>query len=137
MPAGSDAKDAFLRITSEGTYPVIAGVSSVDVLSVGAPVGILGYPLGTSTAGMGGDINTLRPSASLSVGTVSKLVDGTLQLEAFATQGSSGSPVFDARGRVAGVIYGGATESGGRIVYAVPAGRLAAQLPAEARGIVR
>jgi S1-C subfamily serine protease len=128
---------AFLRITTEGTYPVIAGVSSVDALSIGAPVGILGYPLGTSTAGMDGDINTVRPSATLSVGTVSKLVDGTLQLDAFAAQGSSGSPVFDARGRVAGVIYGGATESGGRIVYAVPAGRLAAQLPAEARSIVR
>lgn len=128
---------AFLRITTEGTYPVVSGVSSADAFSIGSPVGILGYPLGTSTAGMDGDINTLRPSASLSVGTVSKLVDGTLQLDAFAAQGSSGSPVFDARGRVAGVIYGGATESGGRIVYAVPAGRLAAQLPPEARGIVR
>ena len=127
---------AFLRITTEGNYPVIVGVSNEDALGIGAPVGILGYPLGTSTAGMDGDINTLRPSASLSVGTVSKLVDGTLQLDAFAAQGSSGSPVFDARGRVAGVIYGGATESGGRIVYAVPAGRLAAQLPAEARSIV-
>jgi S1-C subfamily serine protease len=130
---------AFLRITSPGTYPVVRGVAREGAgITVGVPVAILGYPLGTATAGMsGGSINTMRPSATLSVGTVSKLVDGTLQLDAFAAQGSSGSPVFDARGLVVGVIYGGATESGGRIVYAVPIERLAAQIPADARAILR
>lgn len=129
---------AFLRLTTAGTYPVIAGVArDPNAVNVGAPVAIFGYPLGTSTAGMSGSINTLRPSATLSVGTVSKRVDETLQLDAFAAQGSSGSPVFDARGLVVGVIYGGATESGGRIVYAVPIGRLAAQLPVEAQSILR
>lgn len=129
---------AFLRITSLGTYPVVVGVDrSGASATIGAPVAILGYPLGTGTAGMNGSLNTLRPSATLSVGTVSKRVDGTLQLDAFAAQGSSGSPVFDSRGFVIGVIYGGATESGGRIVYAVPVERLAAQLPADARTILR
>lgn len=129
---------AFLRITSPGTYPVVRGVDSEGAdARVGAAVAILGYPLGTGTAGMSGSINTVRPSATLSVGTVSKRVDGTLQLDAFAAQGSSGSPVFDSRGIVIGVIYGGATESGGRIVYAVPVDRLAAQLPANARSILR
>ena len=60
-----------------------------------------------------------------------------MQLDAFAAQGSSGSPVFDGRGNVVGVIYGGATESGGRIVYAVPTVRLAAQIPADAVSILR
>jgi S1-C subfamily serine protease len=129
---------AFLRITTAGTYPVVAGIArDADAVRVGAPVAIMGYPLGTATAGMAGSINTLRPSATLSVGTVSKRVDETLQLDAFAAQGSSGSPVFSARGQVVGVIYGGATESAGRIVYAVPVARLAAQLPADARGILR
>jgi S1-C subfamily serine protease len=129
---------AFLRLTSPGTYPVVLGIDRTGAdATVGAPVAILGYPLGTGTAGMNGSINTLRPSATLSVGTVSKLVDGTLQLDAFAAQGSSGSPVFDSRGIIVGVIYGGATESGGRIVYAVPVERLAAQLPADARSILR
>lgn len=129
---------AFLRITTAGTYPVIAGIArNPDAVRVGAPVAILGYPLGTATAGMQGSINTVRPAATLSVGTVSKRVDETLQLDAFAAQGSSGSPVFDARGQVVGVVYGGATESAGRIVYAVPVARLAAQLPADARGILR
>lgn len=130
---------AFLRLTTVGSYPVVRGVS-VDggYAQLGAPVAILGYPLGTGTAGMnGGSINDLLPSATLSAGTVSKRVDGTLQLDAFAAQGSSGSPVFDSRGLVVGVIYGGATESGGRIVYAVPSERLAAQLPPESRAVLR
>jgi hypothetical protein len=33
--------------------------------------------------------------------------------------------VFDAHGHVIGVIYGGQKESGGRIVYAVPAPKVA------------
>jgi hypothetical protein len=36
--------------------------------------------------------------------------------------------VFDVHGDVVGVIYGGEAESQGRIVYAVPAERLAAFL---------
>lgn len=129
---------AFLRLTSPGTYPTIAGIAQdPDAVRVGDPVAILGYPLGNTTVGMGGSINTMRPTATLGVGTVSRRVDGTLQLDAFAAQGSSGSPVFDARGLVVGVLYGGATESGGRIVYAVPQARLAAQLPPDARGVLR
>jgi S1-C subfamily serine protease len=52
-----------------------------------------------------------------------------VQIDAFAGQGSSGSPVFNASGEVVGVVYGGATESAGRIVYAVPAARVRALLP--------
>jgi pSer/pThr/pTyr-binding forkhead associated (FHA) protein/V8-like Glu-specific endopeptidase len=129
---------AFLRITTAGPYPIVRGVARNDTSAgLGRPVAILGYPLGAATAGMTGSINTLQPSATLSVGTVSKRVPETTQLDAFAAQGSSGSPVFDSRGFVVGVIYGGATESGGRIVYAVPAARLVAQLPADARSILR
>ncbi len=54
-----------------------------------------------------------------------------------AAQGSSGSPVFDAREVVIGVIYGGAADSGGRSVYAVSVDRLAAQLPEDAQSILR
>jgi S1-C subfamily serine protease len=68
---------------------------------------------------------------------VSKVLDEALQLDAYAAHGSSGSPVFDARGLVVGVVYGGASESNGRIVYAVPAARLIQQLPRDAAGVVR
>jgi S1-C subfamily serine protease len=68
---------------------------------------------------------------------VSKLLADTLQFDAFAAPGSSGSAVFDARGFVVGVLFGGQTESNGRIVYAVPSDKLAAQMPAEGTAIVR
>jgi S1-C subfamily serine protease len=128
---------AFIKIDDPGTYPVVAGVAKDASVRVGSPVALMGYPLGTSTAGMGGDINKLSPKSTLGLGTVSKVLTDTLQFDAYAAPGSSGSAVFDARGFVVGVLFGGQQESEGRIVYAVPGARLAAQLPAEASGIVR
>jgi hypothetical protein len=60
-----------------------------------------------------------------------------LQIDSYAAHGSSGSPVFSTRGVVVGVVYGGAPEGGGRIVYAVPPDRIAAFIPAEYRSIVK
>jgi len=128
---------AFIKVDVGGPYPVVAGVAKTPNLRVGAAAAIIGYPLGTSTAGMNGDINHLTPKSTLGVATVSKVLGETLQLDAYAAEGSSGSPVFDARGFVVGVLYGGQAESNGRIVYAVPGERLVAQLPAECGGAVR
>jgi S1-C subfamily serine protease/pSer/pThr/pTyr-binding forkhead associated (FHA) protein len=128
---------AWIKIDDAGTYPVVAGVARSSDLPVGAPLAIIGYPLGTNTAGMGADINKLQPRSSLGIGTASKVLSDTLQLDAFAAQGSSGSAIFDARGFVVGVLFGSPTESNGRIVYAVPSAKLAAQMPGEASGIVR
>ena len=128
---------AFIKIDDLGTYPVVAGVAKQPSMRVGTPVALMGYPLGTSTAGMGGDINKIRPKSTLGLGTVSKLLADTLQFDAFAAPGSSGSAVFDARGFVVGVLFGGQTESNGRIVYAVPSDKLAAQMPPEGTAIIR
>jgi pSer/pThr/pTyr-binding forkhead associated (FHA) protein/V8-like Glu-specific endopeptidase len=128
---------AFIKIDGGGPYPVVAGVAKSANLHVGTPAAIIGYPLGTSTAGMGGEINKLTPRSTLGIATVSKVLAETLQLDAYAAEGSSGSPVFDARGFVVGVIYGGQSESHGRIVYAVPGEKLVAQMPSEGTAIVR
>ncbi|MFI5230812.1 MAG: trypsin-like peptidase domain-containing protein, partial [Gemmatimonadales bacterium] len=56
-------------------------------------------------------------------GTIGKSVPDALQIDAFASHGSSGSPVFDQHGHVIGVVWGGVA---GRMVYAVPAPRLRA-----------
>ncbi len=129
---------AILRLVRPGNYPVVGGVArEARDVKIGDPVAILGYPLGTSTAGMSGNIDNLRPEATLGVGTISKILDDVIQLDAFAAQGSSGSPIFDARGLVVGVLYGAAAESGGRIIYCVPAARLAVQLPRDAAGVLR
>ena len=128
---------AFIKIDDPGTYPVVAGVAKQPSVRVGTPVALMGYPLGTSTAGMGGDINRIRPKSTLGLGTVSKLLADTLQFDAFAAPGSSGSAVFDARGFVVGVLFGGQTESNGRIVYAVPSDKLSVQMPPEGTAIIR
>jgi S1-C subfamily serine protease len=128
---------AFIKLDEAGNYPVVLGVAKSEGLNVGAPVAIIGYPLGTSTAGNGGNISKMRATSTLGVGTVSKILSDTLQFDSWAAQGSSGSAVFDKRGYVIGVLFGGAAESNGRIIYAVPAHKLAAQMPVEGAGIVK
>jgi len=128
---------AWLKIEGGGTFPTIKGVARSAAVHVGAPVAIIGYPLGTGTAGMGGAINQLKPVSTLTVGTASKVLSDTLQLDVYAAQGSSGSPVFNAQGFVVGVLFGSPTESNGRIIYAVAASKLVAQMPPEGAAIVK
>lgn len=134
----SDSDEIALLRLPPGNYPVVSGIArEPNAVKIGDPVALLGFPLGNNTAGNEGDIDTLRPVASLFMGTVSKVLDDILQLDTYAAQGSSGSPVFDSRGLVVGVLYGAPKESGGRIIYTVPSARLAAQLPKDAAGVIR
>lgn len=128
---------AWLKVETPGKYPALSCIARAPAVRVGAPVALIGYPLGTSTAGMGGDINKLKPQSTLTVGTASKVLGDTLQLDVYAAQGSSGSPVFDARGCVIAVLFGSPTESNGRIIYAVPSSKLALQMPPEGAAIVK
>jgi S1-C subfamily serine protease len=128
---------AWLKLDGGGPYPTIQGIARNPQMRVGAPMALIGYPLGTGTAGMGGDINSLKPVSTLTVGTTSKVLGDTLQLDVYAAQGSSGSPVFNADGLVIGVLFGSPTESNGRIIYAVPSSKLVAQMPPEGTAVVR
>lgn len=128
---------AWLKLDGGGPYPTVFGVARTPEVRVGAPVALIGYPLGTGTAGMGGEISKVKPISTLTVGTASKVLGDTLQLDVYAAQGSSGSPVFNSQGIVIGVLFGSPTESNGRIIYAVPSSKLVAQMPAEGAAIVR
>jgi len=75
---------------------------------------------------MDGSSDGITARSTLGVGTVSKSIPGVLQIDAFASEGSSGSPVFAEDGSIAGIVYGGAPESAGRIVFAVPGSAIAA-----------
>ena len=68
---------------------------------------------------------------------MSKKTSAILQIDSFATHGSSGSPVFSANGYVIGVVFGGNAEAGGKLVYAVPAERLASFLPERYKSVLR
>ncbi len=117
---------AVLQIDRPGPFPVVAGIAT-EAPRVGQPIAIIGFPLGFDAA-QDGTGTKITARATLVPGTVSKLIDRLVQVDSYAAQGSSGSPVLDARGFVIGVVYGGPTEAAGRIVYAVPWVRLAAEL---------
>jgi S1-C subfamily serine protease len=127
----SDGDDlALIQVEGSGTFPVVAGVSRAGSdTRVGSPVATIGYPHAVETPMEGAGLN-VRARTTTTAGTVSKRLGDVLQIDSYAGKGSSGSPVFDVHGDVVGVIYGGEAESQGRIVYAVPAERLAAFLGA-------
>jgi S1-C subfamily serine protease len=121
VPAVIDADLALLQLDDGASVPVVRGFAEPP--PVGSPIASLGFPLGTDLP-MNGEAAT----TTLTIGVVSKVMSDLLQIDSYASHGSSGSPVFDADGRVVGVIYGGPKEAAGRIVFAVPGGRVQALL---------
>ncbi len=101
-----------------------AGVPTVRALAgavtPGEPVGVLGFPFGFDFP-IGGDWRKLAVSVVGFPGTIRRADALVVELDGYGTNGSSGSPVFNAAGEVAGVVYGGESGSFGRVVYAVPA----------------
>ena len=127
MDDHADVDLALIQIDEQGVYPAVRGIArSVDT-PVGAAIATIGFPLGTDTP-MDGTGNNFAAKTSLTIGTVSKSVSDVLQIDAFASHGSSGSPVVDNHGHVIGVVWGGPPGAAGRIVYAVPAEKIAALL---------
>ena len=121
-----DADLAILRLERDGPYPIVSRLAS-STPPVGTPVALIGFPLGMATP-MDGSDSQITARTTLGVGTISKSISSVLQIDAFATEGSSGSPVFRADGALVGVIYGGADGTGGRIVYATPSSAISALL---------
>lgn len=117
---------AILQVDAPGPFPAIGSLASnAAETPVGKAVAIIGYPLGTDTP-MEGSGTQITARSTLVAGTLSKNLSHVLQIDAYAGQGSSGSPVFNTSGSVIGVVYGGARESAGRIVYAVPVDEVSA-----------
>jgi S1-C subfamily serine protease len=115
-----DADLAVLRVSVHRGFPTVKGLGAESRTGgMGEPVGILGFPQGLDLV-HGRDWSKVGAAATLSLGTVSRVLPDLLQLDSYGAQGSSGSPVFDRKGEVLGVIYGGQKGSNGRILYAVP-----------------
>ena len=122
----ADGDLAVLQVDRSGPFPFVSRIAS-DAPIVGKPVAIIGFPLGAA-APMDGSTDEVIARSTLGIGTVSKATAGVLQIDAFAAEGSSGSPVFGEDGTIAGIVYGGAGDAAGRMVYAVPASAVAALL---------
>lgn len=113
---------ALIRVQVRGGTPVVPGISTRTPV-VGEPVVTIGYPQGLDLAGT--DIAHSGANATLTAGTISRLSGNVVQIDGYGATGASGSPYLDARGEVVAVLNAGNRESGGRIVYAVPASRVA------------
>lgn len=114
---------ALVQIDDPGPFPTVPAVAATVDTPVGGSIATLGFPLGTGIA-MEGTGDDFVAKTSLTIGTVSKSTDEILQINAFATHGSSGSPVLDGHGHVIGVVSRGPAGADGQIVYAVPAPRI-------------
>jgi S1-C subfamily serine protease len=111
---------ALLRVKTPARLPTVKGIAEASVmLAEGAPVAMLGYPLGLDLQ-MGGDWHEVGVSATSMQGTVSRVLPTLVQVDGYGAQGSSGSPIFDASGKVVAVLYGSERDSAGRIIYGVP-----------------
>jgi len=124
---------ALVQVDEPGQYPIVAGVArTLNELHAGAPVVTIGFPHALDVPMEGNVVKT-----SLTAGSVSKLLPDVVQIDAYASHGSSGSPIFDANGWVVGIIYGGDPQSEGRLTYAVPSTKLEPLLRGIAGKIVK
>jgi pSer/pThr/pTyr-binding forkhead associated (FHA) protein/S1-C subfamily serine protease len=110
---------AVLRIVSRTAFRPIRAFTSGQVRP-GDPVAVIGFPLGLELP-MQRDWMTSGVVPTTTVASVSRVLPDLMQLDGYGVAGVSGSPVFNTAGEVVGLVYGGQRESGGRIVYAVPA----------------
>ncbi len=122
LAATADAADLALLVTRiRGGVPVVRGLGATPARD--AAVAILGFPFGLDFP-VGDAWRQQGVSLSRFAGTVQAVRGDALEVDAYGTGGSSGSPVFNAAGEVVGVVYGGDPRTSGRIVYAVPVARL-------------
>lgn len=107
-----------------GDVPVVARLNvRADTLGAGAPLALLGFPLGgdISTPGQEGG-TVIRPL--LSAGVLEATATGELVIQGYGATGASGSPVMDATGSVVGIVFGGRDEGDGHRLLAVPSTEL-------------
>jgi S1-C subfamily serine protease len=109
---------ALIRVEIRDGTPVVPGIA--DGAQAGQPVVTIGFPFGVDLEGAA-DLQRTGAVATLTAGTVSRVTSTLVQIDGYGATGASGSPYLDRNGRVVAVLYGGERDSGGRIVYAVPA----------------
>ena len=90
-----------------GTVPTVARLNvRPDSILVGAPVLMIGYPLGGTLApSPRAHHSIVAPLAD--AGTVAFVASGRFEVRGYGAAGTSGSPIFDSLGEVVGIAFGG------------------------------
>ncbi|HWZ28740.1 MAG TPA: trypsin-like peptidase domain-containing protein [Gemmatimonadales bacterium] len=123
LGVATDVDLGLFRVDVRGGTPRVQGIDKKRDLERGDPVAILGFPLGLDLPMEGSGMNMVA-APTLTVGTASKVLSNLVQIDGYGAPGSSGSPIFNREGKVVGVLYGGQAESGGKIIFSVPASTL-------------
>lgn len=115
-----EADLAVIRVEVGGEVPIVQGLAdAAGYARPGQPTAIIGFPLGTDLP-MTGEGSDQIARTTLTVGTVSKALADNVQVDAWGAEGSSGSPIFDSRGQVISILYGGQPGTGGKVIFGVP-----------------
>jgi S1-C subfamily serine protease len=111
----SDSADlAVLVVRIPGGVPAVAGLG--DLPGPGDPVALLGFPVGLDPGGV------WRREGVRAVGltgTVRRVGPELIEVDGYGASGASGGPIFNAKGQLVGMVFGGDSQSDGRVVYAV------------------
>lgn len=103
-----------------GSVPTVAEFGSTgDSVSV---VAMVGYPLAATQARVSDRSGV--PTPLVSAGVVLDRSNGVLEIQGYGTHGASGSPVFDGKGEVVGIVYGGRPSGPNPTVLAIPVQKL-------------
>jgi len=115
-----DADLALLKVDNiVGDVPVVQPFNlRVDTLPAGAPLALIGYPLGGEGGGEQPD-GLARPLVTPA--TLAAVGERRSALRGYGASGASGSPIFDAEGRIVAVIYAGRGAAADQELFAVPA----------------
>ncbi|UCD25686.1 MAG: trypsin-like peptidase domain-containing protein [Gemmatimonadota bacterium] len=116
-----EADVAVVKVDIPGGVPTVRGLNMrADTLQQGAPVAIVGFPLGPDLPMTASAAGRTIARTSFSAGSISKTLPEILQIDGYGAEGSSGSPIFDQSGEVIGVVFGAEEGSYGRMVVGAP-----------------